>query len=240
MSAKTIRDIGVVLRTLKLGEADRIVTILTKDHGKIKCVAKGARKSGSKYSARLQVGSVIDFQWIDSNRDLLRLTQVESVSSNRYLREDLDLLNATAKMLDTVDGICHDHGVHKELAEMTINALKTMNETKKVSVCAVFLLKIWRLEGLTPQYESCLGCDCQTGLNHFSELQSGFYCDDCAPISSIETISHTRESILAIYEGKSTAVIDNMPANVASELENIAISLIENHTGRATRALSVI
>ena len=61
MASKSNRDVGVVLRTYKLKEADRIVVFLTANHGKIRGVAKGARKSGSKYSARLESGSVVDF-----------------------------------------------------------------------------------------------------------------------------------------------------------------------------------
>ena len=94
---------GVVLRTYKLKEADRIVVFLTANHGKIRGVAKGARKSGSKYSARLEPGSVVDFQWLSSTSELVRITQVETINSNRHLRENLDLFSSSQRMLEAVD-----------------------------------------------------------------------------------------------------------------------------------------
>lgn len=151
-NAQTLRDTGIVLRTVKLGEADRIVTILTAEHGKIKGVAKGARKSGSKYSARLESGCVIDFQWITSARDLVRLTQVDAVSANRNIREDLDLLNCAARMLDAVDSLCEHYSGHNDLALMTIRALATMNQTRSVNVCGAFLFKVLSLEGFAPKH----------------------------------------------------------------------------------------
>lgn len=240
MAAQSIQDIGIVLRTIKLGEADRIVSILTLNHGKIRGVAKGARKSGSKYSARLESASVVDFQWIPSNRDLVRITQTDSVHPNRHIREDLDLLNSAARILDTVDGLCEDHSSHNDLALMTMNALSTMNETRSSKVCSIFLFKVLRLEGFAPQIDQCPGCGGEENLRHFSMNNSSFFCDDCAPVSTIETYAHTREAMLAISDGKTGAVLDNIPSEIAHELESLSIALIEHHTGRTLRAVTIV
>lgn len=239
-SPSAIRDTGVVLRTIKLGEADRIVVILTKNHGKIRGVAKGARKSGSKYSARLESASVVDFQWIPTSRDLVRITQTESVSSNRHIREDLDLINAAARILDTVDGLCEDYSSHDALASMTINALSTMNETRCSAVCAVFLYKVLGLEGFSPQIEFCPSCDSSKDLRHFSMVNSAFFCDDCAPMGAIDTFTHTRDTMMAISDGKTKAVLENIPSEVAHELETLSLSMIEYHTGRTLRAVNIV
>lgn len=239
MGGKTIRDTGVVLRTVKLGEADRIVTILTANNGKIKGVAKGARKSGSKYSARLESASVVDFQWITSSRELVRITQTDSVFSNRNLRENLDLLNATARMLDAVDALCEHHSAHNDIARMTIRALATMNESRSTNVCGAFLFKILALEGFAPETTNCPTCDRSENLEFFSVPRAAFFCSDCAVSGMINTLPATRESIKAIFDGRMAAVIENMPSEVAHEIETLAVGLIEHHTGHGLRAVSV-
>lgn len=239
MSGQMIRDTGVVLRTVKLGEADRIVTILTINNGKVKGVAKGARKSGSKYSARLDVSSVVDFQWISSNRELVRLTQTDTVFSNRNLRENLDLLNATAKMLDAVDVICEHDSSHQDLALMTIRALTTMNERGSPNVCGAFLVKLLSIEGFSPETASCPSCSRREMLRYFSVQHAAFFCEECRNASMLNTLEYTRESIKAILDGRLVAVLDEMTPELAMEIESIAVALIEHHVGYPLRSLRV-
>ena len=81
------RDTGVVLRHYKLGEADRIVTMMTLGHGKVRAVAKGIRKTTSKFGARLEPASRVALQCY-LGRELDVVTQVETLESNRALREE--------------------------------------------------------------------------------------------------------------------------------------------------------
>src|SRR4026208_1409774 len=101
------RDEGVVLRTIKLGEADRIVTIFTQGHGKIRAVAKGIRKTTSKFGARLEPMSRVALQCY-KGRELALLTQAESLDSNRALREEYALLTRSVPMLEAVDQVAQD------------------------------------------------------------------------------------------------------------------------------------
>jgi DNA repair protein RecO (recombination protein O) len=236
---KTIRDSGVVLRTVKLGEADRIVTLLTVNNGKIIGVAKGARKSGSKYSARLETGNVVDFQWITSTKELVRITQTDTVHANRNLRENLDLINATARMLDAVDALCEDHSPHDELAIMTIKALATMNEMNSTNICGAFLFKLISLEGFGPETSSCPGCSTKDNLEYFSPGKAAFYCRECCTSDMVQTLQATRMSLDAILNGKLKAVLKSIPPEVALEIESMAVSMIEFHTGHGLRAVNV-
>src|SRR5436190_17513072 len=80
------RDQGVVLRTIKLGETDRIVTVFTQGRGKVRAVAKGVRKPGSRFGARLEPTSHVALQCYEG-RELDVVTQVESLDVFRALRE---------------------------------------------------------------------------------------------------------------------------------------------------------
>ena len=85
------RDHGIVLRTYKLGEADRIVVFVTRGHGKVRAVAKGVRKTKSRFGSRLEPGSHVALQLYEG-RELDIVTQAESVDHFRAIRDDLDRL----------------------------------------------------------------------------------------------------------------------------------------------------
>src|SRR6201989_3108334 len=92
------RDQGVVLRTIKLGETDRIVTILTQGHGKVRAVAKGVRKTTSRFGARLEPTSHVALQCY-RGRELDVVTQVETLEAHRALREEYALFTHAIPML---------------------------------------------------------------------------------------------------------------------------------------------
>src|SRR5437762_12695654 len=92
------RDQGVVLRTIKLGETDRIVTILTQGHGKIRAVAKGIRKPGSRFGARLEPTSHIALLCYRGRSELDVVTQVETIDAKRAVREHYALLTHAASL----------------------------------------------------------------------------------------------------------------------------------------------
>src|SRR5690554_3248610 len=97
------RDEAVVLRTHKLGEADRLVTMLSKRHGKIRAVAKGVRRTASKFGARLEPFMVADVQLYEG-RSLDIITQAESIGSyGAAISADYASYTAAHAMVETID-----------------------------------------------------------------------------------------------------------------------------------------
>ena len=101
------RDVGIALRTVKLGEADRIVTFVTEGHGKVRAVAKGVRKSGSRFGGRLEPTSHIQLQCY-RGRELDVVTQVETIDANRALREHYGCLTHSISMLEATDQVAQE------------------------------------------------------------------------------------------------------------------------------------
>ncbi len=101
------RDQGVVLRTVKLGEADRIISFMTQGHGKVRAVAKGVRKSGSRFGARLEPTSHVALQCY-RGRELDVVTQVETIDANRPLRENYACFTHAVPMLEAVDQVAQE------------------------------------------------------------------------------------------------------------------------------------
>src|SRR5438105_15084571 len=101
------RDQGVVLRSIKLGEADRIVTFMTQGRGKVRAVAKGVRRPGSKFGARLEPTTHLAFQCYQG-RELDIVTQVETIDANRALREHYGCLTHAVSMWEAVDQVARE------------------------------------------------------------------------------------------------------------------------------------
>src|SRR6185312_13551457 len=98
------RDSAIVLRTMRLGEADRIVTFLTPEHGKVRAVAKGVRKTKSKIGARVEPPSHVALLcW--RGRELDVVSQAETLDTFRAVREDLDLFGRAMSMLEVADQV---------------------------------------------------------------------------------------------------------------------------------------
>ncbi|MDQ4097985.1 MAG: DNA repair protein RecO, partial [Actinomycetota bacterium] len=105
------RETGVVLRTMRLGEADRIVTLLTAGRGKVRAVAKGVRKTKSRFGGRLEPLNHVALLLYEG-RELDIVTQAESVDHFRPIRDDLQRLTRAVALLEAVDQIAQEREVN--------------------------------------------------------------------------------------------------------------------------------
>ena len=119
------RDHGVVLRTIKLGEADRIVTLMTEGHGKVRAVAKGVRKTKSKFGGRLEPMTHVSLQLYEG-RDLDTVTQAETVDHFRSLRDELDRVAKAQALLEVVDQVAQERQANAALYRMLVGALRAL------------------------------------------------------------------------------------------------------------------
>src|SRR5215813_13477898 len=152
------RDQGVVLRSIKLGETDRIVTLMGQRHGKVRAVAKGVRKPGSRFGARLEPTSHIAFQCYRGRGDLDVVTQVETVDANRTLREHYGCLTHAVSMLEATDQVAQEREPNPALYRMLVGALRTLAATPSPVVSTAYFWKLLSLEGFHPMLDACARC----------------------------------------------------------------------------------
>src|ERR687892_59616 len=150
-------DRGVVLRTHKLGEADRIVTMLTRAHGKVRAVAKGVRKTKSRFGGRLEPPRHIDLLLYEG-RELDIVSQAETIDHFRTVRDDLDRLGRAVTMLEAADQLSMERQPNGRLYDMLVGALRALASQDAPLVVAGFFLKVLALEGFGPQVEECAVC----------------------------------------------------------------------------------
>lgn len=231
------RDQAVVLRTWKLGEADRIVSLLTRDHGKLRGVAKGVRRTRSKFGARLEPTSHVAIQLYEGKSDLHTITQVETISRFVNLRRDPELFARAESMLESVEQVAQDHDPVPELHTMLRRALATLDSSGSPMVVPAFFLKLLAHDGVQPQLEHCISCGATTDLVAIDVVGGGVLCHGCRrdrPISAVAL-----SLMLRIYEGELASVLIEDHGHVAREVDLLATALVEAHLERRLRSVTV-
>ena len=122
------RTEGIVLRTYKLGEADRIVVLLTPDKGMVRAVAKGVRKTKSKFGSRLEQTTHIAMQIHIGKSDLALITQVETLTYFPNIRDDFERLTKANALLEVVDQVALPDERAPEMHTMLLRALQSLEK----------------------------------------------------------------------------------------------------------------
>lgn len=172
------KDEGVILKTIKLGEADRIVTIFTRSNGKVRAVAKGVRKTKSRFGARLEPFTQAQLM-IYKGRNLDTITSVDIVRSFDEVRTDYVRLTSAAALVDLVEKMTEERAQSLSTYSLLLSGLQALGAGPGGSVVPGFLIKLLSISGYHPQLSVCAGCGSAAGLSGFSASFGGAVCDDC-------------------------------------------------------------
>jgi DNA repair protein RecO (recombination protein O) len=172
------KDEGVVLKTIKLGEADRIVTLFTRENGKVRAVAKGIRKTKSRFGGRLEPFTRVQLL-IYRGRSLDTITQADILDSFDHVRRDYRSLTSASAMAEIVEKITPEREGAFNTYAVLIGGLKALAENKGDSVLPAFLIKLLSVTGYNPELQACAGCGDQTFLGGFSPALGGAVCESC-------------------------------------------------------------
>jgi DNA repair protein RecO (recombination protein O) len=232
------RDQGMVLRTWKLGEADRIVSILTRENGKVRAVAKGVRKTSSRFGSRLESTSHIAVQLYRGRGDLDTITQVETIDRFASLRDDLDGWARASAMLEAVDQVAQDREPNERLFAMLVRGLRTLESSSSPLVVAGFFLKLLALEGFEPVVDMCVTCGAAEPLVAFGIAEGGTLCDGCrqGPPLSADALA----LLQAILGGRLGAALAVAPSAATSEVDGLATRALEHQLERRLRSIVVL
>jgi DNA repair protein RecO (recombination protein O) len=231
------RDRGVVLRTIRLGEADRIVTLMTEQHGKVRAVAKGVRRTTSKFGSRLEPLSHVALLGWQGRGDLDTINQVEVIDTFRPVREDLDRMGAAMSMLEVVDQIGQERHGNPRLYEMLVGALTALAGRHSPMVAPAFFLKVLALEGSAPVLEVCVSCgEEDTGaLVAFDLVEGGVLCRTCRRGRALSPggLALLRRTL----GGGLSGVLAEPRSPVTDEVTGLATEAMEAHLDRRLRSV---
>lgn len=172
------KDEGVVLKTIKLGEADRIVTLFTRTNGKMRAVAKGIRKTKSRFGGRLEPFTRVQLV-VYRGRNLDTITSADILTSFEEVRADYARLTAAAALVDAVEKITPERERAFSTYALLLAGLGALADGRGGTVVPAFLVKLLSLSGYHPQLSVCAGCGTDKGLSAFSPVIGGAVCNSC-------------------------------------------------------------
>lgn len=178
------KDEAVVLRTMRLGEADRIVTFLGRASGKIRAVAKGIRKTKSRFGGRLEPFAHLSLVLWKSRTSLDIVTQAEALEPFRAIREDLDRFALGEVMLEAVDRVVQERERSLRIFTLLVDSLHGLASASSPLVVAGFLLRLCGLAGFGASLNKC--AECGGPAVFFSPAQGGGVCGNCRLLDAEE------------------------------------------------------
>ena len=236
------RDEGVVLRTQKLGEADRIVTVLTREHGRVRAVGKGVRRTTSKFGSRLEPFSHVDVQFY-TGRSLDIVTQAESLASyGSDIAGDYPRYTAGTAMLETAERLTD---VEKEPAVqhylLLVGGLRALaaDEHQAGSVLDAYLLRSLAVAGYAASFDECTRCGAPGPHRWLSVEAGGSVCSDDRPAGAATVSADSLRVLSALLTGD-WAVVDSADARHLRESTGIVAAYTQWHLERGLRSLRLV
>lgn len=226
-----------MLRTYKLGEADRIVVLYTRGRGKVRAVAKGVRRTKSKFGARLEPGSVVHAQFYEG-RNLDIVTQVETLTRFEALRTDLSRYGRATVVLEVIDHLTEEGEANTALYKLLVGVLTELEREGNPMVLPAFVAKLLALEGVRPVMDRCVSCGSDGPLVAIALHEGGVLCRDCRqgdPISE-----PARLAFAQVLDGHVRHVLATTTREVAAELETLSSRMLEQHLERSLRSSTVL
>lgn len=229
----TYRDEALVLRTIRLGEADRIVTFAMPEHGKVRAVAKGIRKTKSRLSGRLEPLTYVSVMcW--RGRELDVVNQVEVIEHFKAIRGDLDRVPVALTMLEVVDHVALERQPMADMFRMLVGALRTLEQRPSPALLGAFLWKLLDFEGVGPSLRLCAGCGSEVALVAFDAQEGGFLCRSCRRGDAVG--AETVELIRQVLGGGLRGALEQPPSRATAEAERLAVIATEHHLDRRVRS----
>jgi len=232
-------DQGIVLRSYPFGEADRVVVLLSPNHGKLRTVAKGVRKTKSRFGGRLEPFSHVDLVLYEG-RNLDTITQVALVEPFHLIRADLDRVIAAGTMVEVADAVAQEDEPALRLFLLLHRGLKALNVADPhPDVVTSYLLKAAAVVGVAPALISCAACGRDENLRRFSFAEGGVLCDSCRTSGSYAL----KEGLTGYMADMALADLAELPPYdpaMSRDAMGVARRFLEYHLERRLESLAVL
>jgi DNA repair protein RecO (recombination protein O) len=228
--AGTLKTEGIVLRSIRYGEADRVLHLYTHDRGRVSAIAKGVRRTRSRFGGRLEPFFCVALVLHEGRSDLLTVTAAETVAAHPRLREDARALEGAARACEAVARVFDDGEPHAGVYHLLANELALLDREPARATRAnalAFRLKLLLAAGFAPQLAACASCGEREHLVGFSGAAGGVVCAACeAGAFSLEQDAH---DFLVAALGRPLAEAPEAPARALAQAERAILETLEYH-----------
>ncbi len=231
-----------MLRVQKLGEADRIVTLLTRHHGRVRAVARGVRKTTSRIGSRLEPFNHVDVQLYEG-RSLDNVSQVESLESHgAQISADYACYTAGTAMLETAERLTPEEK-EPSLSQyaLLVSGLRSLvaGEHDPGLILDAYLLRSLSIAGWSPSFADCAQCGLTGPHRAFSVVAGGVVCSQCRPPGAAVPAEGTIHLLGALLSGD-WDVADSSKSRERREASGLVAAFLQWHLERGLRSLPLV
>jgi len=233
---------AIVLRTYPLGDADRLVSLLTRAYGRLRGVAQGARRPKSRYGASLEPLTYLRVWFYEKEtRELVRLGQCELLESFLDVQQDYRCGLALALAAEITELVLPEREPQDSAFRLLLHVARGIKQTRRAELAlGYFLVWTMRLAGWLPELDRCAACRREAGREPlcWSRSATGLYCAQCRRLGMVplspETLSAARRMLTAPL-GQLAAAGENSP-HVSPEFEAYFLDMMEHHAEKRLAA----
>jgi|SRR5579884_1001661 len=230
---------AIVLRSIRYGEADRILHLYTPELGRLSAIAKGARRARSRFGARLEPFFQIAAILHEGRGELFTVTGAETIDAHAGLRESAAALDAAARACDAVSRLFETGEAHPEVFALLANQLSLLSHEPAATqpgAGLAFRLKLLLAAGIAPQLGSCAACGEREHLSGFSAAAGGVVCSSCE--SSSFTLDTDTYDFLVSALGRPLADAPVATERTLQQAERAIREMSEYHANVRLRPLT--
>jgi DNA repair protein RecO (recombination protein O) len=226
----SLKTEGIVLRSLRYGEADRILHLYTPDRGRVSAIAKGVRRAKSRFGGRLEPFFRLNLVLYEGRSELLTVTSAETVAAHPRLREDAGALDGAARACEAVARVFDDGDPHRGVYHLLANELALLDGDPKRAGRAnalAFRLKLLLAAGFAPHLAACASCGETEHLMGFSGAAGGVVCAACE--ASAFPLDQDAHDFMVAALGQPLAEAPDAPPRALAQAERAILETLEHH-----------
>jgi DNA repair protein RecO (recombination protein O) len=234
----TLKTEAIVLRSIRYGEADRILHLYTPYRGRVAAIAKGARRASSRFGARLEPFVRVRLVLREGRGELYSVTAADTISVHAAIRDHAATLDAAARACDAVARLFETDDVHPEVFRLLANELALLEADPihgRPANGLAFRLKLLLAAGIVPQLAACATCGEPEHLRAFSAAAGGVVCSSCEAASF--ALDETSYAFLVAALGAPLAEAPDGPERALRQVERAIVETAEHHANVRLRPL---
>ncbi len=234
MAGRAVKTEAVVLRSMRYGEADRILHLYTPHRGRVSAIAKGVRRARSRFGGRLEPFFRLHLELHEGRGELLTVTGAQTIDGHARLRGDARALDAAARACDAVGRLFETSEPHPGVFNLLCRQLALLDErvggaapSGGRAAALAFRLKLLLAAGLAPQLGACANCGEREHLVGFSGAAGGVVCAACEAGSF--ALHEEAHGFMVDALGRALTEVPHASAPALGQVERAIATTLEHH-----------
>ncbi len=236
---------AIILKTFPLGEADRLVSFLGRNSGRLRGVASGARRLKNRYGSTLELLSHVQVWYVErETRDLVRIQQCDLLESFHKAQSDYGLSTGLALVSEICELVLPEHEVAESMFRLILLTVREVEKSGSWPLpLSYFAFWTVRLGGWLPRFDQCVVCEASFGSRsaYHGSTEAGLLCEKCRR-PGMKPLHEEGRKLAERFAGERLDRIESssLVAGCAKELFETSLSWIEHHTERKLKTRELL